>query len=193
MERALDIRLSKTSTIVEISKETSLPEEYRIPMGQIYDQGSSSMCAVYALSDLIARGYDVSKPFDLKEFYNHRTTKEGMALDELMDIGANHGFNSKEGNFKLREFFRVGTVDSIKKAIVSMFGVVAGMPVYSYDSNFWKSNGKLLGYHAVSLIGYDKHGLILKNSWGSSWGNNGYSTIPYSDVQDSVIEAWALI
>lgn len=26
-----------------------------------------------------------------------------------------------------------------------------------------------------------------------SWSNNGYSTVPYSDVQDSVIEAWALI
>lgn len=32
--------------------------------------------------------------------------------------------------------------------------------------------------HAVVVIGYDESGnYIIKNSWGTSWGENGYATI----------------
>lgn len=40
---------------------------------------------------------------------------------------------------------------------------------------------KRKGGHAVTVVGYNKKGFILRNSWGSNWGDNGYVIFPYSD------------
>ena len=53
VERQLDLILSHETKTQTITKAVELPEYYMIPMGQVYDQGSSSMCAVYALADLM--------------------------------------------------------------------------------------------------------------------------------------------
>ena len=83
VERQLDLILSQGTKTQTITKAVELPEYYMIPMGQVYDQGSSSMCAVYALADLMERAYNVKKSFDRKELYNLRSTKDGMMLSEL--------------------------------------------------------------------------------------------------------------
>jgi len=64
MERQLDLILSKGIKSQTITKAVELPESYLIPMGNIYDQGSSSMCAVYALADLMERAYNVKGSFN---------------------------------------------------------------------------------------------------------------------------------
>jgi Papain family cysteine protease len=33
--------------------------------------------------------------------------------------------------------------------------------------------------HAVSIVGYDKTGFIIKNSWGKDWANNGYGWLSF--------------
>jgi hypothetical protein len=40
------------------------------------------------------------------------------------------------------------------------------------------------GWHAVLLVGYDDDGqyFIVKNSWGTGWGENGYFRIAYSEM-----------
>ncbi len=48
------------------------------------------------------------------------------------------------------------------------------------------SGAKLLGGHAVPIVGYDDAMLggagafLVQNSWGTSWGLNGYFYLPYS-------------
>lgn len=62
------------------------------------------------------------------------------------------------------------------------------MSVYE-DFMFYKSGvykhvtGPMMGGHAVSLVGYDDEGRywIGKNSWGTSWGEEGYFRISYDD------------
>ena len=46
---------------------------------------------------------------------------------------------------------------------------------------------KALGGHAVAAVGYEDktQRFIARNSWGSSWGMNGYFTIPYAYLTDS--------
>jgi len=39
-----------------------------------------------------------------------------------------------------------------------------------------KANPRYTG-HAVTIVGYDQHGFLAKNSWGPTWGDRGYCTI----------------
>lgn len=41
------------------------------------------------------------------------------------------------------------------------------------------SNGLFNGGHAVTIVGYNKDGFIIKNSWGASWADGGYAVISY--------------
>lgn len=33
--------------------------------------------------------------------------------------------------------------------------------------------------HALLLVGYDNHGFLFKNSWGTDWGDEGYAYMSY--------------
>lgn len=61
--------------------------------------------------------------------------------------------------------------ESFEGADVAKSGVV----------NLPKSGEKLLGGHAVLVVGYDDQAqrFIVRNSWGSGWGLEGYFTMPY--------------
>jgi C1A family cysteine protease len=56
---------------------------------------------------------------------------------------------------------------------------------YFYNAGpgfIWKSySPTLLGQHAVAICGYDdaKHAYKVVNSWGTGWGDAGYSWIDY--------------
>ena len=53
------------------------------------------------------------------------------------------------------------------------------------------SGAKLLGGHAVPIIGYDetKQAFLCQNSWGTLWGNKGFFYIPYSVFRSTKIVA----
>lgn len=48
------------------------------------------------------------------------------------------------------------------------------------------SNEKMLGGHAVAVVGYDDNSqsFIVRNSWGVEWGNNGFFRLPYEYITD---------
>jgi len=51
----------------------------------------------------------------------------------------------------------------------------------------------MYGGHAICAVGYDdtKQLVKFKNSWGRSWGENGYGYLPYSYINDFMWDAWA--
>jgi len=54
----------------------------------------------------------------------------------------------------------------------------------SYSSGIYKSNGRhRLGGHAVSIVGFNDQGRywIIRNSWGTDWGENGFARISWDD------------
>ncbi len=75
--------------------------------------------------------------------------------------------------------------------------MVFGFSVYeSFESDSVASTGvvpmpspneQLLGGHAVVLVGYDdtKKVWIVRNSWGTNWGQAGYFTMPYAYLTNS--------
>lgn len=48
------------------------------------------------------------------------------------------------------------------------------------------------GGHAVTIVGYTPEGFIIKNSWGTKWGMNGYAIVGYDYHQVFCDEALAV-
>lgn len=57
-----------------------------------------------------------------------------------------------------------------------------------------KPNEAIVGGHAVHAVGYDdaKQALIVRNSWGKAWGDQGHFYMPYAFVADKekAMEFW---
>jgi len=100
---------------------------------------------------------------------------------------------------RLKGFYRCSTIDEIKQALIHGWVVVFGMRVYSnylyYRGGVYKSiQGSLKGGHAQAIIGWDdkKNAFLVRNSWSTSWGEDGYAWIDYDLLKQNLQDAWAL-
>ena len=48
------------------------------------------------------------------------------------------------------------------------------------------------GGHAFAIVGYDKKGFYVQNSWGSNWGEDGVALWLYEDWLENVRDAWVV-
>lgn len=86
------------------------------------------------------------------------------------------------------------------RAIVLGIVLTAGFRVPNGDRIPQPQTGEpTFGRHAVLSVGYQdgspnpNHGaLIIRNSWGDTWGNRGYAWLPYAYVRALGREAWRL-
>jgi hypothetical protein len=46
------------------------------------------------------------------------------------------------------------------------------------------------GGHAFAIVGYNSDGFIVQNSWGKSWGKDGFAVWRYEDWQATVSDGW---
>jgi len=91
---------------------------------------------------------------------------------------------------------RLSTLDNMRSCLADGFPFVFGFSVYSsFESvevkrtgivNMPKPEESLLGGHAVLAVGYNdnEQRFIVRNSWGASWGQKGYFTMPYAYLGD---------
>lgn len=82
-------------------------------------------------------------------------------------------------------------VDLMKAALAAGYPIAGGFSVYeSFESDAVAKTGivpmpgkddSALGGHAILVVGYDdaKKWYIVRNSWGSGWGDKGYFYMPY--------------
>lgn len=93
---------------------------------------------------------------------------------------------------KIINYFRLNTVNDIKRSIMITGSVVCSIQIYSkFGANtpIPDKNEESLCCHAVCIVGWDNTGWIMQNSWGSYWGNKGYFHLPYEYKLD---ECWGL-
>ena len=105
-------------------------------------------------------------------------------------------------------------VDQIKSQLRSNLPMIFGFTVFrSYsqtNSNggafpYPTRNDSVLGGHAVVAVGYDDAKVInntnsgglpttgaflIRNSWGTSWGDRGYGWLPYQYAADGLASDW---
>ena len=100
---------------------------------------------------------------------------------------------------------------TIKWFLAAKFPSMFGFSVYSSIPGIGDNTGdipfpgpgdSLLGGHAVVAIGYDdkkmigksKGALLIRNSWGTNWGESGYGWLPYDYVESGLaVDFWSLI
>ena len=85
-------------------------------------------------------------------------------------------------------------LNELKTALYKGYPIAFGIQVYqSFESHSVAITGHVrmpkygevcLGGHAVTMVGYDdtKQCFIVRNSWGTSWGDKGYFYLPYKYV-----------
>ena len=83
-------------------------------------------------------------------------------------------------------------INQLRGCLASGFPFVFGFTVYeSFESQQVAQTGhapipapreKVMGGHAVMAVGYDdsQQWFLVRNSWGPSWGMQGYFTLPYA-------------
>ena len=81
--------------------------------------------------------------------------------------------------------------NTMKYALENYGPVFGGFAVYSdflaYKSGYYEyTTGSLKGYHAIAIVGYDSEGWIVKNSWGTRWGEKGFFKIKYNQMNGKV-------
>lgn len=99
---------------------------------------------------------------------------------------------------KVTLYERIDNFDGCINALANGYPVIFGFLVYSsfLSANVAKtgrmpypniSRESMLGGHAVLMVGYDiqKSVFIVRNSWGSRWGDKGYFYMPFDVVKNS--------
>lgn len=97
---------------------------------------------------------------------------------------------------QITSYHRLITLNEMKACLADGFPFVFGFTVYqSFESPEVAQSGvvnmplpgeRVLGGHAVVAVGYDdsQKRFTVRNSWGTSWGQKGYFTMPYEYVED---------
>jgi hypothetical protein len=179
------------------------------------NQGKRGTCAAFAgcaIKEIHSNVATGKKEYLSSEFvYYHRNNKpaQGMygrdAFQILKDIGTvpesmfpyntecepDENLYSIASGYRVSDFAKIITMEGLKKALFEVGPCYLVLPLYKTRPQFWKpaGNEKDRGGHAVVVVGYNKDGFLLLNSWGHDWNDNGYVILPYEDWKVSW-ECW---
>lgn len=106
-----------------------------------------------------------------------------MTVKEAFDILGSEG--------RLDVYSRVSSLDSLKRSILANGPAIIATIVRSDSTEFWNGSQNL-GGHAVAVVGFDENSIIIKNSWGVSYGNGGFSRMRNEDFS-KVLECWTIL
>jgi C1A family cysteine protease len=98
-------------------------------------------------------------------------------------------------------------VERARSFVAAGFALAVGFPLgisMSDDAEiaFPTASDVIVGSHAACVVGYDdrmrirsdKGALLLRNSWGKSWGDGGYGWLPYSYLKQRLaVDLWTLL
>ena len=84
--------------------------------------------------------------------------------------------------FKIYSYVQIELMDDLKDALNQFGPCLIAFPVYNYSNQLWiqKTGDKFKGGHCMTVVGYDTSNFIIRNTWGTSWGDNGYTYYPFS-------------
>lgn len=185
------------------------------------NQGSYGSCAaqtgacIQAVHNYRETGEYI--PFSVSFIYTQRANysegTEGMLVRDLMKILHKSGgvfasdkpnermntLNTKEleakaEKYRIESYHKIRTVEECKNAIFRNGPALIAVPVYNWGPEMWKkdSGEELEGGHAMTIIGWNDKGFIIRNSWGPKWNGDGTCVLKYDDW-DLIWYAWTTV
>jgi len=185
------------------TEQTTVPKSYsyRKYLPGVLNQGRESICVPCSISaflnwrENLSTGSKKDNRIDYHEIYNIRTNGgDGMTFKEAFHYLRHHGVSSRAGNLKIKEYALIRNAIDLRTAIVMNGPCVGALPVYSDRPEFWDRwpGDSFYGYHAISIVGYNAEGFVIRNSWGTSFGSNGYTVLKYEDF-NKLLEVWTIV
>ena len=104
-------------------------------------------------------------------------------------------------------YFNLETLEDIKQCLSAEFPVVFGITLYeSFEGNDVATTGivpvphkheQVIGGHCMVVVGYDdtdpnNKTFIIRNSWGTGWGQKGYAIIPQDMFEQYASDFWTV-
>jgi hypothetical protein len=177
------------------------PRSYSWKCNEWFDQGREGACVAYALShELAARPCEIKGISD--KWMVENVYWEAQKIDPWeggVYPGANPRYEGtsvlagvsilhKKGFFD--EYRWAFGIDELIMALgyngPAVLGVRWYEGMFSPDSNgYINPTGKITGGHAIMAYGVNlkKEHIILRNSWGKSWGMNGDCFLSFADTE----------
>lgn len=197
-------KIDSSDKLLNKNLTNTIPEVYSFVnyLSPITDQGSTNMCVTHAVAcflnwvtDMKLKTSKKDNNIDIKQIYAARADKSGdngMSIKEALSLLRKSGVKSSTGVIKIHDFAMIGSEQIMKQAILCNGPVLIALPVYDSSRNDFWNGSSLEGGHCVAVVGYNKEGFVIRNSWGRSYGRDGYWTLPYSDF-DKIMEIWTCL
>lgn len=173
--------------------ESTVPESYRLKdIGEVLDQGNKGSCvscSIFEMYSFYCLSHGKQVDIDYEYLYDRRKDKslDGMSPGEGFEILREEG--------KIEVFSRIPNIEYLKQAVIANGPAMIAMIVRDQGRlDFWNGSETQPIGHAVAVVGYTDDGeIIIKNSWGYSYGESGLWYLPGNEFNSVVREAWTII
>lgn len=184
-----------------------IPEEYSYVdyMSKILDQGQDPICVACSISTYVNWRKNMATGAKEDHFKNINQLKtffyeagggpDGMTFKDALHYLRHNGIITKDGIVKIKEYALTKSPIALKYALIMNGPCLGALPVWDATGTdkFWiKRRNTFYGGHAISIVGWNKEGFIIRNSWGRHFGKDGYVVIGY-EFFNSFYEIWTII
>lgn len=195
--------------------------DLRSSLNKPRNQGSRGTCAAFACAAIKEfqekHDIDFTEYMSPNSIYFYRQPESGMYPRNVMKLLNNTGISPEKlfpysgtiepteipeeakksmKNHRIKSYAKVTTIDGLKDSLFKYGPAMISVPVYQTETpEIWRSftdDQEMLGGHAMTIVGYNKKGFIVRNSWGDDWNGDGHVIFPYQDW-GSQWEIWTTI
>jgi len=133
----------------------------------------------------------------MKGWYKHGVCAQPLWPKSQKGAVLDHARVEDAAHRPLGAYFRVN-----HSSLVAMHSAITEAGVLYASGSVhegWRSVGRdgiikpsetMIGGHAFAIVAYDADGFWIQNSWGTSWGNQGFGRIAYDDWLKNGDDVW---
>jgi hypothetical protein len=137
------------------------------------------------------------------------TRKYGVVLEDVLEFGNKplyagtwQTFYAEASKIRIGSYFNLGhDLNNWREWLVNNGPILTRLNVDETWMKATDTNGKLENYlpatvqggHAVALVGFRPNEFIVRNSWGTGWGDKGFAYATDAYAQIAFTEAYGIV